>query len=173
MMILLQQEWDLEHKDSMGNIGQIKSGEIQAMSAGTGIYHSEYNGSKTEETKLFQIWVFPKVRNITPRYDQRKFDVSERKNKFQTIVSPEKSDKTMWINQDAFFSLGNFEKGYSVDYMIQHKGNGAYIMVVEGEIEIDGQKLSRRDAIGIWDTDKISFKSNMNSEILVIDVPMD
>ena len=162
----------LEHKDSMGNIGQIKPGEIQAMSAGSGIQHSEYNGSKTEETKLFQIWVFPKVKNIAPRYDQRKFDVSDRKNKFQTIVSPEKSDKTMWINQDAFFSLGNFEKDKSIDYNMNLKGNGVYLMVVEGEVEVDGQKLGRRDAIGIWDTDHVSIKINSDSEILAIEVPM-
>jgi redox-sensitive bicupin YhaK (pirin superfamily) len=162
----------LEHKDSMGNTGQIKPGEIQAMSAGTGIYHSEYNGSKTEETKLFQIWVFPKVKNITPRYDQRKFEIADRQNKFQTIVSPEKSDKTMWINQDAFFSLGNFEKGKSVEYKTNLKGNGVYFMLVEGEIEIDGQKLTRRDAMGVWDTDTISVKTNTDAEILAIEVPM-
>jgi redox-sensitive bicupin YhaK (pirin superfamily) len=162
----------LEHKDSMGNIGQIKPGEIQAMSAGSGVTHSEYNGSKTEETKLFQIWVFPKVRNITPRYDQRIFNVADRKNKFQTIVSPEKSDKTMWINQDAFFSLGNFEKGKTFDYQMNLKGNGVYFMLVDGEAEIDGQKLSRRDAIGIWDADKVSIKINADSEILAIEVPM-
>jgi hypothetical protein len=162
----------LEHKDSMGNIGQIKPGEIQAMSAGSGVTHSEYNGSKTEETKLFQIWVFPKVRNITPRYDQRTFNVEERKNKFQTIVSPEKSEKTMWINQDAFFSLGNFEKGKSVDYKMNLKGNGVYLMLVEGEIEIDGQKLSRRDAIGLWDAENVRIKINSDSEILAIEVPM-
>jgi len=162
----------LEHKDSMGNIGQIKPGEIQAMSAGTGVHHSEYNGSKTEETKLFQIWVFPKVKNIAPRYEQIKFNPEDRKNKFQLIVSPEKSDKTMWINQDAFFSLGDFEKGKSIEYSIKHKGNGAYLMVIEGEIEIDGQKLSRRDALGIYDTDKFSLKANSDSEVLMIDVPM-
>ncbi|HEY4800323.1 MAG TPA: pirin family protein [Bacteroidia bacterium] len=162
----------LEHKDSMGNIGQIRPGEIQAMSAGTGVFHSEYNGSKTEATKLFQIWVFPKQKNIQPRYDQRKFDVSERKNKFQTIVSPIKSEHTMWINQDAYFSLGNFEKGKTADYSIQHPKNGTYVMVIEGEIEIAGEKLSRRDAIGIWETDKISFKINSDAELLVIDVPM-
>ena len=162
----------LEHKDSMGNIGQIKPGEIQAMSAGSGVQHSEYNGSKTEETKLFQIWVFPKVKNIAPRYEQIKFNPEDRKNKFQLIVSPEKSDKTMWINQDAFFSLGDFEKGKSVEYSIKHKGNGVYLMVIEGEMEIDGQKLSRRDAIGIYDTDKFSLKANSDSQILVIDVPM-
>lgn len=162
----------LEHKDSMGNIGQIKPGEIQAMSAGSGITHSEYNGSKTEETKLFQIWVFPKVRNIAPRYDQRTFNVADRKNKFQTIVSPEKSDKTMWINQDAFFSMGNFDKGQSVDYKMNMKGNGVYLMLIEGEAEIDGQKLSRRDAVGVWDTDKVSIKANSDSEILAIEVPM-
>ena len=162
----------LEHKDSMGNIGQIKPGEIQAMSAGTGVTHSEYNGSKTEETKLFQIWVFPKVRNITPRYDQRTFNVADRKNKFQTIVSPEKSENVMWINQDAFFSLGNFETGKVADYKMNLKGNGVYFMLVEGEIEVDGQKLSRRDAIGIWETDKVTIKVNSDSEILAIEVPM-
>jgi len=162
----------LEHKDSMGHIGQIKPGEIQAMSAGTGIHHSEYNGSKTEEAKLFQIWIFPKVKNINPRYDQRKFNSSDRINKFQLIVSPEKSEKTMWINQDAYFSLGNFERNKSVDYTIQHKGNGAYMMVIEGEMEISGEKLTRRDAIGIYDTDKFSFRANSDSEILVIEVPM-
>lgn len=162
----------LEHKDNMGNVGQIRPGEIQAMSAGTGVYHSEYNGSKTEETKLFQVWVFPKVKNIPPRYDQRKFNPEERKNKFQTIVSPEKSGKTMWINQDAYFSLGNFEKGKSVDYSVQHKGNGAYIMVVEGEVEVGGTKLGRRDAVGVYETDKVTIKPNADSEILVIEVPM-
>lgn len=124
----------LEHKDSIGNIGQIKPGEIQSMSAGTGVLHSEYNGSKTEETKLFQIWIFPKVKNIVPRYEQKTFSLEGRKNKFQTLVSPEKSSETMWINQDAFFSLGNFEKGKTVDYIMNLKGNGVYIMLVEGEI---------------------------------------
>jgi hypothetical protein len=142
------------------------------MSAGSGLQHSEYNGSKTEETKLFQIWVFPKVKNIAPRYEQIKFNHEDRINKFQLIVAPEKSEKTMWINQDAFFSLGDFEKGKTADYSIKHKGNGVYLMVIEGEIEISGQKLSRRDAIGIYDTDKFSIKANSDVEILVIDVPM-
>ena len=162
----------LEHKDSMGNIGQIKPGEIQSMSAGTGVLHSEYNGSKTEETKLFQIWVFPKVKNITPRYEQKTFSLEGRKNKFQTLVSPSKSPDTMWINQDAYFSLGSFEKGRSIDYKINLKGNGVYLMLVEGEIEVEGQKLARRDAIGTWDTDKINIKANADSEILAIEVPM-
>jgi redox-sensitive bicupin YhaK (pirin superfamily) len=162
----------LEHKDSMGNIGQIKPGEIQSMSAGTGVLHSEYNGSKTEETKLFQIWVFPKVKNIEPRYDQKRFSVEDRKNKFQILVSPGKSPDTMWINQDAFFSLGNFEKGKSIDYKMNLKGNGVYLMLVDGEIEVEGQKVARRDAIGIWDTDRINIKANADSEILAIEVPM-
>lgn len=162
----------LEHRDSMGNMGRIQPGEIQAMSAGSGILHSEYNPSTTEETKLFQIWVFPKLKNILPRYEQRRFDVYEQ-NKFQVVVSPEKNDKTIWINQDAYFSLGNFEKERTVNYTLHRKGNGTYIMVVEGEVEIEGKKLSRRDAIGIYDTDKIFVKINScNSEILVIEVPM-
>ena len=162
----------LEHHDNMGNTGQIKYGEIQAMSAGTGVLHSEYNGSKTEETKLFQIWIFPKVKNIAPRYEQKSFSATERKNKFQTIVSPEKSGQTMWINQDAFFSIGNFENGNSYDYEMKLKGNGAYVMIIEGEAEVAEKKLGRRDAIGIYETGKFTIKANADSEILVIEVPM-
>ncbi|MGZ4034690.1 MAG: pirin family protein [Bacteroidia bacterium] len=162
----------LEHKDSMGNIGTIKPNEIQAMSAGSGLMHSEYNHSKTEPINLLQIWVFPKERNITPRYDQRVFSADDKNGKFKTIVAPVKSDDVMWINQDAYFSLGKFKAGSSVDYSIQHKGNGAYIFVIEGGAKIGEQALGKRDAMGIWDTDKISINATADTEILVIDVPM-
>lgn len=162
----------LEHKDNMGNTGQIRHGEIQAMSAGTGVLHSEYNPSETEETQLFQVWVFPKVKNIKPRYEQKTFSLEDRKNKFQLIVSPEKNEKTMWINQDAFFSLGNFGKGVKVTYPLNLKGNGAYLMVVEGKISVEGIALNKRDAIGISEADSVKIEAVESSEILIIEVPM-
>ena len=162
----------LEHKDSMGNIGVIKPNEIQAMSAGSGLMHSEYNHSKTEPINLLQIWVFPKVRNIEPRYDQRIFTEQEKNGKFKTIVAPVKADDVMWINQDAYFSIGKFKSGTSVDYSIKLKGNGAYIFVIEGNATIEGNVLGMRDAVGIWETEKISLSTTSDAEILVIEVPM-
>lgn len=162
----------LEHKDSMGNIGVIKPNEIQAMSAGTGIRHSEYNHSKTEEVNLLQIWVFPKLRNIAPRYDQKTYNLDDAIGKFKTIVSPEKSEDLMWINQDAFFSLGKFMPKQHADYKIKHPGNGAYVFMIEGEATINGQKLGKRDAMGIWDTDSFPIDIDSDAEILIIDVPM-
>ncbi len=162
----------LEHKDSMGNIGVIRPNEIQAMSAGSGLMHSEYNHSKTEPINLLQIWVFPKEKNITPRYDQRVFSEEDKNGKFKIIVAPIKVDDIMWINQDSYFSLGKFKAGSNVDYKIQHKGNGAYIFVIDGEANIEGNKTGKRDAIGIWETEKISMEVSADSEILVIEVPM-
>jgi redox-sensitive bicupin YhaK (pirin superfamily) len=162
----------LEHRDSMGNIGVIHPNEIQAMSAGAGLTHSEYNHSKTEEVNLLQIWVFPKERNIKPRYEQKIFSESDKQGKFRTIVSPVKSDDTMWINQDAYFSIGKFSNAANVKYAIQHAGNGAYIFVIEGGITINDTKLGKRDAIGIWETSEIEISIEPASEVLIIDVPI-
>ena len=162
----------LEHRDSMGNIGTIKPNEIQAMSAGSGLMHSEYNHSKTEAINLLQIWVFPKERNITPRYEQRIFSENDKNGKFKTIVAPVKANDVMWINQDAYFSIGKFKIGTSLDYSIQHKGNGAYIFIIEGQANIEGNTASKRDAIGIWETNTIKMDVSADSEILVIEVPM-
>ena len=162
----------LEHRDSMGNIGVIHPNEIQAMSAGSGITHSEYNHSKTEEINLLQIWVFPKERNIAPRYDQRVFTEEDKTGKLKTIVAPVKSDDVMWINQDAYFSIGRFKGGNSVDYTIQHKGNGAYVFLIEGEAKIGNHSLQKRDALGIWETGSFKIDVTKDAEILVIDVPM-
>jgi redox-sensitive bicupin YhaK (pirin superfamily) len=137
----------LRHKDSGGNEGIVKAGDVQIMSAGKGILHSEY-ATPEEDVNLFQIWVFPKVANIEPRYDQRSFDVNERVNRWQTVVSPEETENALWINQDAYFSLGNFTDATTF-YQINKEGNGVYLMVIEGEIEINGNVLSNRDAIGI------------------------
>ncbi len=162
----------LAHKDSTGNEHVINTGDVQIMSAGSGLYHSEYNASKKDEVNFLQIWVFPKERDIEPRYEQKTFDAADRKNKFQTVVSPEKNNGALWINQDAYFSLSSLTKDADVKYTIQNKGNGAYIFVISGSIEIAGNKLDKRDAIGVEDTDSVDIKTNEDSEILVIEVPM-
>lgn len=163
---------ELAHQDSTGNKEVIKAGEIQIMSAGSGLTHSEFNNSKKEFVNLFQIWVFPKEKNITPRYDQKIFDPEERTNKFQTVVSPDEKDGALWINQDAYFTLGNFDEGNSVKYEIKKKGNGVYIMITEGSAEIDGEVLSRRDAIGLSDLSSVEIKLLAKSDLLLIEVPM-
>ncbi|MBB5645536.1 pirin family protein [Pedobacter cryoconitis] len=163
----------LEHKDSMGNIGTIEPGEIQVMSAGTGIYHTEYNKNKDQTVKFLQIWVFPNKRNVEPRYDQVKIDTPEKPNTLVQILSPKPDDAGVWIHQDAWFNLGKLEKGSQVDYSLQKKGNGAYIFVLEGDIEINGQALSNRDGFGIWDTDNFIIQASADAEFLIMDVPME
>lgn len=162
---------ELAHKDSTGNKEVIHPNEVQIMSAGSGLTHSEFNNSKTDEVNLLQIWVFPKEKNIKPRYDQKVFEPSGRLNKIQTLVSP-KDEKALWINQDAYFSRTDIEKGKSVDYELNTKKNGVYIFVIEGKIEIEGDMLSRRDAIGIQETERIKIKAEDNSEVLIIEIPL-
>lgn len=163
----------LEHKDSMGNIGTIEPGEIQVMSAGTGMYHTEYNKNKDQTVKFLQIWVFPNKRNVEPRYDQVKIDTPEKPNTLVQILSPNPEDAGVWIHQDAWFNLGKLEKGSQIAYSLQKKGNGAYIFVLEGDIEINGQSLSTRDGFGIWDTDNFTIEASAAAEFLIMDVPME
>jgi len=162
----------LAHKDSMGSEKVIITGDVQIMSAGSGLQHSEYNVSKTDPVNFLQIWVFPKERNIEPRYDQKTFNAADRKNKFQVAVSPQKDNSSLWINQDAYFSLGNIEAGKNISYNIQHKGNGAYMFLIYGSVDAAGTKLNKRDALGIEDAENINIKAFTDSEILVIEVPM-
>lgn len=163
---------DLEHKDSMGNVQVIKQHDVQIMSAGTGIYHSEYNKNKESQVNFLQIWIFPKQRNIKPKYEQKTYLPQDRKNKLQVVVSPVEDD-AVTINQDAWFLLGNLEKGFKTDYTIKKKGNGVYAFLIEGgAVTINGQKLEKRDGIGIWDTEKLEIIADANSEILLMDVPM-
>ncbi len=162
----------LEHGDNTGGYGIIKSGEVQIMSAGSGLSHSEKNASSKEDVNFLQIWVFPKTRNITPRYDQKEFSAANRTNKFQTVVSPEKAAGTLWINQDAWFHLGNLKKGSITDYTLKKAGNGIYAFVIEGDVSIHEQKLNKRDGLGVWDTEKISVSADTDSEVLLIEVPM-
>ena len=162
----------LEHKDSMGNIGVIHAGEVQVMSAGTGVEHSEYNHSKTEAANTLQIWLFPKFKNIAPRYDQRDFKDKFKLNEFTTLVTGDKNVDALWINQDATFSIGEFEAGKSTTYEIKNAGNGAYIFVLDGSIKIGDQVLNKKDALGVYDSTLITIDTQVNSRILIIDVPM-
>jgi len=163
----------IEHKDSMGNIGVIRAGEIQVMSAGSGITHSEYNHSQTEAASALQIWVFPKERNIKPRYDQKNFDELLGANKLVKLVSPDKeSTDTLWVNQDATFSMGDFEAGQKVDYAVSQPGNGVYIFIIEGSVKINDQVLNKRDALGVYDTVSLVIDTEVNSRILIMDIPM-
>lgn len=162
----------VKHRDNMGNEGVVQAGDVQIMSAGKGVMHSEHNASTTEFLNLFQIWVFPKERNITPRYDQKTFKAEDRAGKFQLLVSPEKDNGSLWINQDSWFSMAQFSAGSKTTYTINKPGNGAYLMVVDGEIELAGEKLNKRDAIGVSDISSLDIQFIKNSEILVIEVPM-
>jgi quercetin 2,3-dioxygenase len=163
----------LEHKDSMGNVGVITAGEVQVMSAGTGIEHSEYNHSKTEAANTLQIWLFPKVRNIEPRYDQKNFKDKLNLNQLTTLVSPDKGNNdTLWINQDATFSMGNFEAKKTINYEIKTTGNGVYIFVLDGSLKINGQVLNKRDALGVYDTVSITIETEAESQLLLMEVPM-
>ena len=175
-IVTIPLEGSLKHQDSTGGNGLIRKGEVQIMSAGSGIFHSEFNASETESLNLFQIWVFPKERNIEPRYDQRMFEKEKRQNRFCTVVSPDKADAetdgALWINQDAFFTLGAFENGAETQYKLHHSNNGVYIMVVEGSVQIGEQQLNRRDALGVWETGEVEMKIAPGSELLLIEVPM-
>jgi redox-sensitive bicupin YhaK (pirin superfamily) len=172
-IITIPLEGALEHKDSMGNKEVVRAGEIQVMSAGTGVYHSEYNHFKDKALKLFQIWLIPNKRNVTPRYDQMVLDVNQRRNKLQQILSPSADDEGVWIHQDAWFYMGTFDDGFNTTHTLKKQGNGVYIMIVSGKFEVNGTILEARDAIGLKDVNDISIKAlSQDAEILVMDLPM-
>ena len=171
-IISIPLEGDLEHKDSMGNISVIRHGDVQVMSAGTGITHSEYNRNKDKRVKFLQIWVFPNKRNEKPRYGQITLNIADRHNTFQQILSPNPDDAGVWIYQKAWFHLGQFDKGFSSDYEIKAKGNGVYAFVLSGEMTIFDQKLKSRDGFGIWAVDKFNVKAETDAEFLLMEVPM-
>ena len=162
----------LKHKDSTGGQGIIKAGDVQIMSAGTGVQHSEANASASDPVTLFQIWIFPKQRNISPRYDQKTFDVAERINQWQVVVSPNEKDQALWINQDARFSLVRLEAGKEISYSNGFKGNGIFLVVINGSVKAGEQSLNKRDALGIYDSDEFSVVASEDSELLAIEVPM-
>ncbi len=171
-IISIPLEGDLEHKDSMGNVTVIKNGDIQVMSAGTGIQHSEYNKNKDQQVKFLQIWVFPNKKNVTPRYDQITLKLEDRHNKLQQIISPNEADAGVWIHQNTWFHLGKFDKGISTDYTIKGKGNGLYIFNLTGNLKVNDQILNTRDGFGIWDIEKVTLIAESDAEFLIMEVPM-
>ncbi len=162
---------DLKHEDSTGRKEVIRQNDVQIMSAGSGIAHSEFNANTDKDVKFLQIWVFPKEKNIAPRYEQKTFKPEDRQNKLQTVVAPNDGE-AVYIHQDAWFSLGNFEKGFATGYTFNKDGNGVYAFVLEGEISINGNKLNKRDALGVWETNSIDIKAETKAELLLIEVPM-
>jgi redox-sensitive bicupin YhaK (pirin superfamily) len=162
----------LAHKDSMGNAEVIRAGDIQVMSAGTGIRHSEYNPSETEATNLLQIWLFPDKHNVTPRYGQITLDTAQRHNRLQQILSPNADDEGVWIHQNAWFHMGNLDKDFDVTYELKDKTNGVYAFVIKGDVSINGQSLHARDGMGISDAGKLGIHADSDAEILLMELPM-
>ena len=171
-IISIPLEGELQHKDSMGNTASIKAGEIQVMSAGTGIYHSEYNSDPKNPAKFLQIWLFPNKRNVIPRYDQILLNNNNERNEFNQILSPNAADAGVWVYQDAWFNLAHFDIGTKKKYRFNKKENGVYVFVLKGEVEINGQLLATRDGLGIWDTYSFEVKAITNSDFLLMEVPM-
>ncbi|SKD02795.1 hypothetical protein SAMN05660461_2646 [Chitinophaga ginsengisegetis] len=163
---------ELAHSDNTGNKEVIRKNDVQIMSAGTGVVHSEFNASKTEEVSFLQIWVIPRERNVTPRYDQQTFDPAARENALQVVISPDKNANGLWLNQDAWFTLGKYEAGKTLDIAAKAPNIGTYLFLLSGELKVDGETLATRDAIGLSEYDKVSIEVIKPAEFLLIDVPM-
>lgn len=172
-IITIPLEGDLAHKDSMGNAETIKFGDVQVMSAGTGIRHSEFNPNADRRTKLLQIWLFPNKQNVEPRYQQITLNVNDRHNKLQQILSPNPGDEGVWIHQDAWFNMGKLDQGFTTEYIVKRKENGVYAFVISGKVTINGYALDTRDALGVWDTEKLDIQVDENAELLLMDIPME
>jgi redox-sensitive bicupin YhaK (pirin superfamily) len=172
-IISIPLEGDLEHKDSMGNVAVIKQGDIQVLSAGTGITHSEYNKNKDQEVRFLQIWLFPNKKSVAPRYDQLQLDTTKMNNQFAQILSPSADDDGVWIHQNAWFNMGNFDKDIQSVYTVNNpKTNGVYAFLLEGDATINGQSLNKRDGFGVWNVESLEIKADSNAKILLMEVPM-
>ena len=171
-IISIPLEGDLEHKDSMGNTAVIKEGEVQVMSAGTGVFHSEYNRNEDKDVKFLQIWVFPNAKDVEPRYDQISIENLKKPNEFYQILSPNADDQGVWAHQEAWFHLADLDAEISTNYMLKGEGTGVYLFVLEGSIELEGQTLNKRDGMGIWDTDEITVVAISETRLLLMEVPM-
>jgi redox-sensitive bicupin YhaK (pirin superfamily) len=163
---------DLKHKDSMGNETVIKEGDIQIMSAGTGIAHSEMNANANKEVRFFQIWIIPNKKNVEPRYDQYSIDVNKMHNNLLQILSPNAAEEGVWIHQDAFFSLGQLDAGFETTFSLKKSGNGVYAFVIEGDVTINGQSLNSRDGLGIEDFETLDIKADSDARLLLMEIPM-
>lgn len=171
-IISIPLEGDLEHKDSMGNVAVIKNGDVQVMSAGSGITHSEYNKNNDKRVKFLQIWVFPNKKNVKPRYDQITLNETDRHNKLQQIVSPNENDEGTWINQNAWFHLAKFDANTKQNYTFKLKGNGLYVFVLNGKLKVNETELNTRDGFGIWNVNEVALHAQSNCEFLLMEVPM-
>jgi redox-sensitive bicupin YhaK (pirin superfamily) len=171
-IISIPLEGDLKHEDNMGNKTVIKSGDVQVMSAGTGVMHSEYNNNPDQPVKFLQIWVFPDKKGVTPRYDQITLNTDDRVNQFQQVLSPNPDDDGVWVHQNAWFHMTNLDQGKELTYTLKDPNNGVYAFILEGEATINGQALEKRDGYGLWDLTHFDVKANTNTEILLMEVPM-
>jgi len=171
-IVTIPLEGDLRHRDDMGNEEVIREGDVQVMSAGTGVYHSEFNHNSEKAVKLLQIWIFPNKKNVEPRYDQISIRDISKKNEFYQVLSPNHDDQGVWIHQNAWFSFGTFDAETKAEYDLHVKSNGVYAFVIKGEVTINGQVLEERDGMGISDVEFLEFTSNTDSQILLMEVPM-
>ena len=172
-IITIVLEGELEHRDSMGNGSVIRPGEVQVMSAGTGIQHSEFNHSETTDINLLQIWVFPDKKNVEPRYDQVKFQEDEMNGNWRTVVSPDGKDNTLWINQQAWFSLGVFSPETAFSYQLKKPGNILYLFVISGDVNVESETIHQRDGLCIEEIENnVSMKANKQSKLLAMEIPV-
>jgi len=172
-IISIPLEGALEHKDSMGNSAVIQQGDVQVMSAGTGVFHSEYNKNSDQEVKFLQIWMFPNKRNVTPRYDQITLKTGNLKNQLFQVLSPNQDDAGVWVHQNAWFHMGDFEAGKDATYALKDSNNGVYAFILDGDVTIEDQTLNKRDGYGMWNTDVIHIKADSNAKVLLMEVPME
>lgn len=172
-IISIPLEGDLEHQDSMGNTAVIKAGDVQVMSAGTGIRHSEYNRSGDKQVKFLQIWLFPNQEEVTPRYDQITLNVEDRKNRLQQVLSPFRDDAGVWVHQNAWFHIADLDAGRELTYTLKDsKRNGVYAFVLKGAATIADQTLDLRDGLGVWEAGELQIKADSDTELLLMEVPM-
>ncbi|WP_345955704.1 pirin family protein [Mucilaginibacter sp. PAMB04168] len=172
-IISIPLDGDLQHQDSMGNTAIIRKGDIQAMSAGTGIYHSEMNANENEKAKFLQIWIYPNQKNVEPRYDQLTLNLNDRHNRLQQVLSPNEGDEGIWIYQNAWFHMGKLDKDFKTTYQLKGgANNGVYAFVLNGDVRINNQFLNTRDGFGLWDTNSIDILAESDAEILLMEVPM-
>jgi len=171
-IISIPLEGDLEHKDSMGNTTVIRQGDVQVMSAGTGIYHSEYNKNADQPVKFLQIWVFPNQKDVTPRYDQITLDPDKLHNQLSQVLSPNAEDDGVWVHQNAWFHMGELEAGFETTYKLKDTANGVYAFVIKGDVTLNGQALHQRDGLGVWEVDELMLTADSDARVLLMEVPM-
>lgn len=171
-IVTIPLEGALEHKDSMGNTAVIEKGKVQVMSAGTGVQHSEYNKNENEELKLLQIWMIPNKQNVTPRYDEVAISEIAVENELYQILSPNPDDDGVWVHQNSWWYMIQTTKDSHLTYKFKDETNGLYIFLIKGSMTIDGEQLSTRDGIGIYQTSSFDFNITQDSEALFMEVPL-